>query len=64
MGRGRGRLVSTEVRSEVISLVQEACDHGARKAKACSILGISIRTLQRWEQEGGLLDKRGDSLQP
>jgi len=35
----------------------EACDNGARKHKACELLGLSVRTLQRWEKEG-LKDQR------
>ena len=33
----------------VIELVGEAVASGARRARACDVLGISIRTLQRWE---------------
>ena len=28
--------------------------NGARKSKACALLNVSIRTLQRWEQEGAV----------
>lgn len=58
MGEGRGRIISPEKRSETIMLIHEACDAGARKVKACNLLNISIRTLSRWEKEGGLDDKR------
>jgi len=36
------------VRQEIISLIQEAIQKGARKKAACEIIGISIRTFQRW----------------
>lgn len=38
------------------NLVDEACRNGARKAKACEELGISIRTLQRWSREGDVAE--------
>lgn len=39
-------------------MIQEACASGARKHKACEILGISIRTFERWQCPNGLDDKR------
>jgi transposase InsO family protein len=33
-------------------LIREAMDQGAGKAKACAILGVTERTLQRWESSG------------
>lgn len=41
-----------------IQLIEEAYINGARKHKACGVLGISIRTLERWECDGGDIDKR------
>lgn len=38
--------------------IQEAVDAGARRYKACAVLHISVRTLQRWAKEDGLEDKR------
>jgi putative transposase len=38
--------------------VNEACNSGARSYKACEVLGISVRTLQRWRQEKGSKDRR------
>lgn len=46
-----------EDRQEVRKLVEEACQAGCRKAKACEVLGVSVRTLQRWQREG-LGDRR------
>ena len=44
----------------MIELVDEAYAKGARKAKACKLLGISQRTLQRWcEGDVVKLDGRG-----
>jgi putative transposase len=39
-------------------LIQEACDAGSRIKPACEILELDIRTLQRWQQESSLKDKR------
>jgi putative transposase len=41
--------------------VQEACQAGARRSQACALLGLSLRTLERWEKEDGLLDKRASA---
>lgn len=36
-----------------IELIQEAVTAGARRWKACALLGLSLRTLQRWGDEAG-----------
>lgn len=41
-----------------IELIKEAVAAGARRSKACEILNISLRTLQRWENAGGDGDQR------
>jgi putative transposase len=43
-------LISLEEKHQVRALVRDAMISGARKKKACEVLGISIRALQRWEQ--------------
>ena len=45
-------------RKRCIELVDEAVDCGARRNKACKMLGISVRTLQRWEKEPEKEDRR------
>ena len=40
----------------MISLINEAHANGARLESACSTLGISVRTLQRWQQGGQVHD--------
>ena len=53
-----------EDRQKVVELVAETCQAGARKAKACETLGVSVRTLQRWRREG-LQDRRvGSRVKP
>ena len=42
--------------------IDEACIAGARQLKACVVLGISPRTLQRWQEDGQVkADSRGIS---
>jgi len=43
-------------RLQVKAWVDEACEAGARRKQACELLGLSIRTLQRWVE--------GDSVKP
>jgi putative transposase len=43
----------------------EAVNAGARKHKACAEVGISLRTYQRWTQEGTLrADRRATAKRP
>ncbi|MDP1679537.1 MAG: helix-turn-helix domain-containing protein [Candidatus Nitrotoga sp.] len=46
---GRGRMTTHEERKQVIVLLNESVTAGARRVKACEILGLSERTLQRWQ---------------
>ncbi len=39
-------------------MVREAVEAGARRFKACEVLGISVRTLQRWEKVPEEEDRR------
>lgn len=43
-------------RLQVKSWIDEACEAGARRKQACELLGLSIRTLQRWVE--------GDTIKP
>jgi putative transposase len=47
-----------EDRTRCIELVGEAIGSGARRYKACRVVGISVRTLQRWEKEPQGGDRR------
>ena len=47
-------------RLEIIALIEEAHDNGARYHMACDVVGISLRTLQRWKH-GELQDQRKGS---
>lgn len=37
-------------RQQVLALVAETMRAGARQAQACAVLGLSVRTLQRWRE--------------
>jgi transposase InsO family protein len=58
LGGARGRLIASSARKETISLIREAGQSGARMQKACELMGISTRTLVRWNKEDGDIDKR------
>ncbi|UAL43204.1 hypothetical protein K8B83_20830 [Shewanella inventionis] len=48
-------------------MIDNAVTSGARKEKACEEIGLSIRTLQRWQEGGEIIgDKRpiADRPQP
>jgi len=53
-------LILPEKKQTVLNLILQACKSGARKSKAAALLGLTIRTLQRWEQKG-LRDMRKGS---
>lgn len=44
-----------------MALIDEACSAGARLHKACEILGLTPRTVQRWRNPQTLEDKRKES---
>ena len=58
---GRGRLILEEYKAEVIVLIEDAHDNGARYSKACQVVGMSLRTLQRWKR-CGVRDHRKGSV--
>jgi len=48
-------------RKDIIEFVNEAQKSGARQSKACEIIGISAKTLQRWKRRGNEQDGRIDA---
>ena len=42
-------MTAHEERKQVIVLLNESISAGARRAKACEVLGLSQRTLQCWQ---------------
>jgi len=51
--------VSPQDRQTAIDLIDEACSNGARKHKACDILEITVRTLERWQKDGVIDQRKG-----
>jgi putative transposase len=65
LGGRRGQLTTLPDRQYYASLVDEAVAAGARKHKACEVIGLSLRTLQRWQKAGNIgPDKRPDAIRP
>ena len=52
LGGSQGRLISEGDKEEALALIQEACKAGARKHLAAELLGLPLRTVQRWETHG------------
>lgn len=50
--------MSVEEKTQYIQWIDEACQQGARQSKACNVIGIHPKTLQRWKQASNLQDKR------
>jgi len=53
-------LINTEDKQSILQLISEACQSGARKSKAAELLGLTVRTIQRWKRLG-VTDKRKGS---
>ncbi|MFJ5770796.1 hypothetical protein [Psychrobacillus sp. NPDC093180] len=52
-------------RELAVKLIQEANQNGARLAKACQELHISVRTYERWVADGGVkVDQRPLTKRP
>jgi transposase InsO family protein len=53
----------SQERDKIVSLVHAARLAGARQSAACGIIGISAKTIQRWEQADNVSDGRLDAKQ-
>ena len=51
-------------KKEALKLISEACKAGARKRKAAELLGVPIRTVQRWEHHGFSDRRKGSRAVP
>ena len=57
-------MTSCQQRQTLLTLIRQSCDSGARLQKACALIGLDARTVQRWRrpenQQGDLRvgDKR------
>jgi len=59
-------MIALSERRQIVSWIEEAHAAGARRHRACALLGITLRTLQRWQQSGEIADdgRRGRRLIP
>lgn len=51
-------MTSLAERDQIITMVQEAMDSGARQNRACAVISLSERTLQRWQIDQSRGDQR------
>jgi putative transposase len=56
-------MTSPAARADIITMVEQAVTSGARRVKACAIVGLSLRTLQRWNLAGVAPDGRTVRIQ-
>lgn len=45
-------MIPHDLRCQAVSLIDEAVEAGARKKPACELLDITVRTYQRWVEDG------------
>ena len=57
-------MISSEDKQKVLQLISEACKSGARKRLAAELLGLTIRTLQRWSKIGTNDRRKGSRALP
>ena len=43
-------MIALDMRLQLLALLTEACKAGARWARACAQIGLSVRTVQRWQR--------------
>ncbi|GAB3474390.1 hypothetical protein GCM10027321_47730 [Massilia terrae] len=51
-------MIPLAVRIETLNLIKEAVDAGARQSRACEIIGLPERTVQRWRNSPDQGDRR------
>lgn len=56
-------MTSLAQRQTLLSLIDEAVAAGARAARACQIVGLSLRTVQRWKLTPHRGDQRPERIQ-
>ena len=57
-------MISEGDKEEALALIQEACKAGARKHLAAKLLGLPLRTVQRWETHGINDHRKGSRAVP
>jgi len=53
-----------KIKETVLQLISDACKSGARRSKAAKLLGLTIRTLQRWVKQGLKDNRKGSRAVP
>ena len=56
-------MITLQQRQTLLSLIQQACQAGARLHKACAVVGLAARTVQRWLQPAAVAADRRTSQQ-
>lgn len=56
-------MTSLAERGQIIAMVQEAMDSGARQDRACTVINLNERTLQRWQVDQSRGDQRPERTQ-
>jgi transposase InsO family protein len=56
-------MTSLVERGQIIAMVQDAMDTGARQDRACSVINLNERTLQRWQLDQTRGDQRPERIQ-
>lgn len=58
-------MISVPDRAKAVELIERAVSAGARRKPACELLGVSVRTVQRWTAEGDVkADARPTAIRP
>jgi len=56
-------MTSLVERGQIITMVREAMSSGARQDRACAVISLSERTLQRWQVDQSRGDQRPERMQ-
>ena len=57
-------MISEGDKKAALTLIQKACKAGARKHLAAKLLGLPLRTVQRWEKHGFNDHRKGSRAVP
>ena len=57
-------MITSEEKRSVLNLISEACQAGASKSKAAQLLGLTVRTIQRWKKQGITDQRKGSRAVP
>ena len=57
-------MTTLEQRQTLLGLIEQACQDGARLHKACALIGLAARTVQRWLAAGQDALQLGDRRTP